>query len=36
MNVRESSLTFNDFCYKSLDRMYEPRLSYEQQLNNLK
>ena len=36
MNVKESSLTFNDFCYKSLDRMYEPRLSYEQQCTGYK
>lgn len=35
-NLKESKLTFNDFCYKILDRMYEPRLSYEQQCTGYK
>ena len=36
MNAKESKLTFNDFCYKILDKMYEPRLSYEQQCTGYK
>lgn len=36
MNAKESKLNFNDFCHKILDRMYEPRLSYEQQCSGYK
>jgi len=35
-SVKESQLSFNDFCYKILDKMYEPRLSYEQQCTGYK
>lgn len=36
MNVKESNLNFNHFCYKVLDRMYEPRLPYENQCTGYK
>lgn len=35
-NVKESKMNFNDFCYKILDKMYEPKLSYEQQCTGYK
>lgn len=36
MNVKESKMSFNDFCYKILDKMYEPRLSFENQCTGYK
>lgn len=36
MSVKKSKLSFNDFCYKFLDRMYEPRLPYEAQCSGYK
>jgi hypothetical protein len=28
--------TFNEFCYKNCDRLYEPRLSYDEQSTGYK
>lgn len=36
MMTVKKEMTFNDFCYKILDGMYEPRLSYESQCTGYK
>ena len=35
MNVKKE-MSFNDFCYKILDGMYEPRLPFENQCTGYK
>lgn len=36
MKVKELKMNFNDFCFKILDGMYEPRLTYEEQATGYK
>lgn len=36
MNTKELNLTFNDFCYRILDRLYEPKLPYNSQCTGYK
>jgi hypothetical protein len=36
MTTVKKPMSFNDFCYKILDGMYEPRLPYENQCTGYK